>query len=417
MRSATSLDNLIKTEILGENNSAFIFHKSKFTENLRNFKSAFTKYYPDVVIGYSYKTNYVPDVCISAHQEGAWAEVVSEMEVDMALSHLKNKSHIIYNGPAKSKYSISQVVSAGGIINIDNNRDVEEIKEILMENPELTANVAFRLNSDYGDDFSRFGQLFETVYEQFQALIHHAQFNIIGFHLHLPHRSLESFVYRLEVLIDALSRFDLHTIKYINIGGGFFGNLALQLKETLGLDCVPSYEDYGELIGGRLFDFFSKKQVASMPTLYLEPGSSVVADSFTFVSKIHSVKYFESRKIIVSFAARHLLSPTNKTVKLPCEIISAQSQFDSSNIENGQFEIVGFTCIESDILGSAMGNFENGVSNLFVEFSNVGSYSIVMGSNFILPEPPIYSIDDDGNIKAIRKRRQVWEVMNQFYCD
>lgn len=414
MRNATETDYLIHKNILADNDSAFIFYKEKFKENLRHLKSAFTKYYPNVVIGYSYKTNYTPDVCLAAHEEGAMAEVVSEMEVEMALHHLKDHSQIIYNGPTKSKPSIEKVIIAGGIINIDSQKDIEIIRGILAENSKLTVNVAFRLNSNYGEIYSRFGQPVEDVTEQIDLLKRDEQFKIIGLHLHLPHRSLESFAHRVDVLIDILGKIDLPNIKYINVGGGYFGKLSSVLKQTLGVKSAPSYEDYGELIGGRLFEFFSKTTIGNVPILYLEPGSSVIADCFTFVSNFHVLKSFQNRNILVSFAGRHLLTPTNKTIKLPCEIVNTQAQIDKLTSKKTQYEIVGYTCIESDILGFVEGNVNLDLDNSFVEFTNVGSYSIVMGSNFILPEPPIFRIDGENKIKTIRKRREARDVLNQF---
>ena len=218
----------------------------------------------------------------------------------------------------------------------------------------------------------------------------------------------------MDVLIDILGKIDLPNIKYINVGGGYFGKLSSVLKQTLGVKNAPSYEDYGELIGGRLFDYFSNTSIGNVPTLYLEPGSSVIADCFTFVSNFHALKSFKNRDILVSFAGRHLLSPTNKTIKLPCEIINTQAQIDQPTSEKSQYEIVGYTCIESDILGLVEGNVNLDLNNSFVEFTNVGSYSIVMGSNFILPEPPIFRIDGENEIKTIRKRREAREVLDQF---
>ena len=161
MRNATEIDNLVYRNALAQNNAAFIFYQEDFRRNLLDLKEAFIEFYPKVRLGYSYKTNYIPDVCLTAHEEGALAEVVSEMEVEMALSYLKDKSQIIFNGPIKSKSSLQKVLLAGGIINIDNHKEIDIISEILAENNELVANVAFRLNIDYGEDFSRFGQPLE----------------------------------------------------------------------------------------------------------------------------------------------------------------------------------------------------------------------------------------------------------------
>jgi len=413
MRNATEIDQLIYRDALAENNSAFIFQQEKFRANLRDLKAAFTEFYPKVGIGYSYKTNYIPAVCHTAHQEGAFAEVVSEMEVDMAMAHLKDKSQVIFNGPVKSKYSLEKVVLNGGIVNIDNQNDLDIIHEILSENNEIVAKVAFRLNSDYNEDCSRFGQPIQAIIQQISVLKGNPRIQILGFHLHLPHRSLDSFTHRVEVLIETLNKVDLPNIKYINIGGGYFGQLSTVLKQALGIASAPSYKDYGKLIGGKLFEFFNNRNGGNIPTLYLEPGSSVIADCFTFVSKIHTIKSFTNREILVSFAGRHLVSPTNKTIKLPCEIVKVQNN-EKSNGQPCQYEIAGYTCIESDILGIANGDSNIEPSEIFIEFTNVGSYSIVMGSNFILPEPPIYRLDEENNLIPIRKKRTAQDVLGQF---
>ena len=124
MRSATELDKILFQEILVDNQAAFVFDEEKFKLNLRSLHKAFSEYYPKVQIGYSYKTNYTPKVCSIAHSEGALAEVVSEMEVDMALIHLNDKSQIIYNGPVKSRSSLKKVIAVNGIVNVDNSVDV-----------------------------------------------------------------------------------------------------------------------------------------------------------------------------------------------------------------------------------------------------------------------------------------------------
>jgi diaminopimelate decarboxylase len=414
MRNATEIDHLIFDNILHDNDAAFIFHEEKFRVNLRTLHSSFTEFYPKVVIGYSYKTNYTPDVCLTAHEEGAMAEVVSEMEVEMALVHLKDKSKIIYNGPVKTASSIKSVISSGGIINIDNQRDIDIITNFLSQNPGLNANVAFRLNIDYSENCSRFGQPVTVIEDQIRLLNESPQFNIMGFHLHLPYRSLESFEFRVEALVESLERFNLSNLEYVNIGGGFFGQLSPVLKQALGIKKVPSFRDYGQLIGVKLMEYFSQRQDGLMPTLYLEPGSSVIADCFTFVSKIHTEKSFANRNLLVSYAGRHLLSPTNKSIKLPCEIINVNNSSDINKSKKRQYDIVGYTCIESDILGEVEGCLVADASNSFVEFLNVGSYSVVMGSNFILPEPPIFKIDRMNNLKTVRDKRHASDVLNQF---
>ena len=415
MRNSTEIDEFIYYNVLAENNAAFIFNEVKFKNNLNSLHNAFTEFYPKVRIGYSYKTNYIPDVCLSAHKESALAEVVSEMEVDMALINLKDQTQIIFNGPVKTALSIKKVIIAGGIINIDNTRDIDIISDILCENKDIVANVAFRINCDYGNDLSRFGQPKNLIKKQIEDLVVNTQWNIIGFHLHLPHRSLESFAFRIQNFIDALDEMKLRNLSYINIGGGFYGELSHELKEALGIEYAPTFREYGELIGRKFLEYFDKRGYGVLPVLYLEPGSSVVADCFSFVSKIHTEKTFDNRKALVSFAGRHLLSPTNKLVKLPCQVINLRKD-ELLNCSNDtiSYDVVGYTCIESDILGKVEGYSKFDCSNSYIEFSNVGSYSVVMGSNFILPEPPIFKLDVENQLILIRKKRTAQEVLSQF---
>lgn len=414
MRSATELDKILFQEILADNHAAFVFDEEKFKLNLRSIHKAFSEYYPKVQIGYSYKTNYTPNVCSIAHSEGALAEVVSEMEVDMALIHLNDKSQIIYNGPVKSRSSLKKVIAVNGIVNVDNSVDVDEIIDILKENKSMFANLAFRVNVDYKNDDSRFGQSTTSILRQVSRLKHNRQVNIVGFHIHLPHRTLDSFKYRVEELIKIIECIDLPQISYINIGGGFFGYLSPDLKHALKISHAPSFEDYGRLIGKRLFDYFKEKDNHDIPTLYLEPGSSVIADCFTFISRIHSKKSFENRELLVSFAGRHLLSPTNKKIKLPCEIVGILENDQCVSTTRTLYEVVGYTCIESDSISLVEGQGVINTNSVFLEFTNVGSYSIVMGSNFILPEPPIFSLGAENRLTLLRGKSSAKEIVSRF---
>ena len=62
----------------------FVVSERKLRNNMRRIKRVFNAHYPDVVFGWSYKTNYLGAVCNVLHQEGSWAEVVSEFEYQKA---------------------------------------------------------------------------------------------------------------------------------------------------------------------------------------------------------------------------------------------------------------------------------------------------------------------------------------------
>ena len=407
-------ENKVKifSELLKHEKSAFLIDQDRFEENLDLLNLAFSNYYPNVTIGYSYKTNYIPIICKSAHQKGCWAEVVSEMEVDMALSHLIVKENIIYNGPVKSPESIKKVIDVGGIINIDHELDLKYIIKIIAnENIKIKkAKLAIRLNFSYEGNDSRFGIEFEKIQELITLIENNKNLELLGYHLHLPFRSLDSYRFRVQSFIDVLKFHGSRPLKYINIGGGFFGRIGPELASTLDVQNVPDYNAYGKLIGEELTKYFKKSHRDVLPQLFIEPGSSVVADSLWFISKIHTIKQIGKKNIFVTYAARHLLSPTNKTVQLPIELY----QFSNVKLTPNaiEFMVVGYTCIESDILGKVNVHFISH-ENDFIAISNVGSYSVVMGSNFILPQPAIYNYKND-NLKLIRPAKSTTEILSEF---
>ena len=58
----------------------FILSEKTLRENARRLRRAFATRWPKVRHGWSYKTNYLNAVCSILHQEGSWAEVVSDFE-------------------------------------------------------------------------------------------------------------------------------------------------------------------------------------------------------------------------------------------------------------------------------------------------------------------------------------------------
>jgi diaminopimelate decarboxylase len=400
----------IFTQLLNKENSVFLIDQDRFEENLQLIHKSFSLFYPKIYIGYSYKTNYIPVICKSSHRMGCWAEVVSEMEVEMALINLTDKSKIIYNGPIKSYDSIKKVMEVGGIINIDHKLDLEYILKILTNQKKIIkTKIAIRLNFTYENHDSRFGLELKQIKELIQLIENNKALELLGYHLHLPFRSLESYSFRIKSLIEILKMHGNKPLKYINIGGGFFGRISPDLALSLNIRDTPDYIDYGKLIGEQLSNYFINTCRDQWPDLFIEPGSSVVADAMWFLSKIHTFKKIENKNILVTYAGRHLVSPTNKTIQFPIELYYSKNS-DLQYLED--IHVAGFTCIESDILGKVKNKFKTNEYD-FVVLSNVGSYSIVMGSNFILPQPAIYNLKNN-NLKIVRAAKTTTSIMSEF---
>ena len=65
--------------------SFYLLDSKQFKNNYEELRTAFSEIYPNFQIAYSYKTNYTPKLCKLVNQLGGLAEVVSDMEYELAL--------------------------------------------------------------------------------------------------------------------------------------------------------------------------------------------------------------------------------------------------------------------------------------------------------------------------------------------
>ena len=64
--------------------SYYILDSDVFKDNSERLISSFKKYYDNFNIAYSYKTNYIPKLVKAVDRLGGFAEVVSDMEFNLA---------------------------------------------------------------------------------------------------------------------------------------------------------------------------------------------------------------------------------------------------------------------------------------------------------------------------------------------
>jgi diaminopimelate decarboxylase len=141
----------------------FVISEKKLREQYRKIYNAFASRYPNVVFGWSYKTNYLKAVCATLHQEGAIAEVVSAFEYEKAIKLGIKGEDIIFNGPHKSPEILKIAVKEGATINIDHFDEISDLEKVA-ETLGMKVKVGIRINMDTGiqPQWSRFGFNLET---------------------------------------------------------------------------------------------------------------------------------------------------------------------------------------------------------------------------------------------------------------
>lgn len=388
----------------------YVLDIGKFRGNFLEMRQAFRNFYPSTEIAYSYKTNYTPELGDAVHALGGYAEVVSAMEYHLARRLGVPGNRVVYNGPYKSAESFVQALVEGAIVNLDSERDLGLLVAASSQHSEGVFEVVLRCNfalstgavSRFGFDVA--GEAFRRAVQCIEAL---PNVTLAGLHCHFPDRELGGYFERAEGLV-ALARsvFGQRPPKYLNIGGGYLGRLPESLVKAKGMTPV-TYGQYAETIAGVFAKAFG--DAPNPPLLILEPGTALVADTMKFFTRVVDIKSVRGRHYATVSGSIFSISPIARNTHLPVRVHSRSG----GRTEPRTYSVVGFTCIEGDVLSNDL------VASLsegdFLEFDNTGSYSIVMKPPFILPASPILAVGDAGEeLRVIRTRETFDHVFDNF---
>ena len=367
--------------------SFFVFDQDLFDQNFNDlFRSFDSRYNGSFSLGYSFKTNYTPSVCKRVLSHGGYAEVVSSLEYEHAIRLGFSPSRIIFNGPWKSTSSFQSALINNSIVNLDNDFDIHRLISFCSQHIDRTFSCCIRLNAPISGHISRFGfDFYSNSFEQtVSALESVPNLQVVGIHCHFPFRSLESFEERSKFIVDAYCslarRFPL---RICNIGGGFMGPITSDMSNILGVSPV-TYDDYAETICSYLNRGFDA-QLFNLPLLIIEPGTALVSNTFKFYTKVLATKCISANHYAFVSSSLFDISPNSRFQSLPVRVYHNSTVREASEPRN--YTVCGFTCIESDILSHDL--YADLSHGDILEFSNVGSYSVVMRPPFILPHFPI----------------------------
>lgn len=363
----------------------FIVDENDFCNNIRRFYKALRQFYSNVIISYSVKTNSLPFLLTLIDENSCHCEVVSYDEYELAKRMGIAVSHIIYNGPMKSKETFIEAVEQGAYVNIETQR---ELNWLLEYKGAIKGKIGIRLNINLGlvspedakenQGSSRFGFSYENG--EFQKAYHNLTdhgIRVDGIHVHRTSatRSLEVYknicTYALKVVNDL--KMD---ISYIDVGGGFYGNLVGK----------PDYIDYATVISESL-------PVKHNVTMIVEPGNALIASAVKFVTSVIDNKYIGDDIILDVDGSRLDIDPFFHKKKYKYDIVSESKE----NCDKRQI-VAGCTCLENDIITEL--NYEKKIQvGDKIIFHDVGAYTMTLTPNFIRLLPRVYIYDGENYVE------------------
>ncbi len=390
------------------NTSFYILDSAQFILNYNNLLNAFKKYYSNTHIAYSYKTNYTPKLCHLIDKMGGFAEIVSDMEGEIAYRIGVKPENIYFNGPYKNMNFVERLLLDGGCVNVDSLTELQQIITLSNQYKHKKFNIALRLNFDIQDGvISRFG--FDVLDDDFIEAIALIKKNkniyLKGLHSHFASRNISFWPNRIKGIIDIIEKyFPTNTFEFIDLGGGLFGNMKDSLKAQFDTS-IPTYEEYAQSVAIEFENYFKTKTY--QPMLFIEPGSALAGDAMKFVAKVVSIKTVRNKSIATLLGSIYNINPTLNKKNPPIHVIS----YGKEHKEYKDLDFGGFTCIESDYLYR---HYNGKLSeNDLIVFDNVGSYSVVLKPPFILPNFPVIDLSD-GEVEII-KRAETFDDLFHTY--
>ncbi|HEX9665762.1 MAG TPA: alanine racemase [Thermodesulfobacteriota bacterium] len=390
----------------------FVVSAKTIRDNLKRFRGEFSARYPKVEVAYSYKANCLSGVLDIIHNEGAWAEVASGFEYELARKIGVPGESIVFNGPYKKKEEIKKAIREGALINVDNESELKLLEEITFKSKQ-PIEVGIRINTDVGINQlpDRFGFNIESgkALEIVNYCTKKTSIRIAGIHIHItsyiispevlnnktPAKSIEliwpkdSNLYRLAAhkityfAEEIRKRFGI-TLKYIDMGGGY--------------PTLDSITSYANAIVEPMLEMFDHEH----PLLILEPGRAVVKDAVELITTVVDVKELSNDTASVVVDSGINILPTSFWKFQQIEPINKKA------VSSKETVVYGPLCLQTDILGITKLPDLNVGDRLVIK--NVGAYNISQASSFIFPLPSII-LTDNNKVKVLRSSETIKDVI------
>lgn len=414
----------------------FVINDEKLTQAARSFKTAASDIYPGKVsVHYPFKCNAVPAVLEAMKASGLGAEVMTDIELELALRCGFGASEIIVNGPCKTAVFLERCLALGvGAIVVDSLQELELLGRLSALGG-CGVDVLLRINPDYvptgmnagSATASRRGSVFGLdlkggeLAAAFMLLGKSPEITFRGIHLHIGTGIRRPQDYRNALaclgLVRALAREAHVRIDRLDVGGGFASPTSREFtaREML------LYQLFGMLPGPRhdaaarpeafLAEISRAVQEGLaqdvLPELILEPGRVLTSQSGILLLSVHYVK---TRPRIGTWL---VTDGGLGTVTLPTfyeyhEIILCN---EVERPVAGKVTLTGPACFSGDVIyrGKHMPKVQRGE---VIAIMDAGAYFTQLESNFGFPKTAIVAVRD-GASRLIRRRETLDDIVRR----
>ncbi|MHC1592746.1 MAG: diaminopimelate decarboxylase [Methermicoccaceae archaeon] len=323
----------------------YVSGEHRIRQNIRTMQRAF----PDASLLYAVKANGNLAILRIMAQEGMGADVFSLGELHLALLARIPREKILFNGNSKSPQDLKAAVECGVMVSVDSQMEAEQLSNIAYEHAR-NVRIAIRVNPAIspqthpkiatGLKSSKFGIPHEQVAEVYGLASSLPGIAPVGIHCHIGSQilSTEPFVEtirRVMALVEQINEMGIE-LEFVDIGSGlgipYDKATPAPTPHELARAVLPVFEQECERIG-------------VSPTLVLEPGRYVVADSTVMLTKVNTIKHAHLSFVGVDAGFNMLVRPAMYDAHHHV-VVANRADAPSER----EYTVVGPICESGDIL-------------------------------------------------------------------
>ncbi|WP_456400909.1 type III PLP-dependent enzyme [Mesoaciditoga sp.] len=338
--------------------------------NYRRLKDAI----PGVKIFYAVKSNSHERVVNKLRDLGSSFDVASKGEIKKLIGLGIDPSMMSFGNTIKKEEDIKFAYENGiDLFAVDAEMEIEKIARNAPH-----SKVYFRLAMGETDSDWPLSKKFGTNIEHVKDLIIYA-FKLglqpIGVSFHVGSQCYDKYSWQIALMKVAdifwFARLQGIKMNVINLGGG------MPIKYVRD---IPTVEEIGEVINESIEEYFN---FMDRPTLYVEPGRSMVGDAGILVSKV----ILRSKKdmtnwVYLDAGVFHGLMETIEDLRYKVVVDGKEGH------QKKIFTLAGPTCDSVDVIYDEVELPEDISLNDTVYFLNAGAYTVDYGTNFNGIEKP-----------------------------
>lgn len=379
-----------------------------------DFKNAF-KSYPHTRMMYASKALCTSAITKLLDSEGFGFDTVSIGEIYTVLNSGVSLSKVLFNGNNKTEEELDFAIKNDiGRISVDNFLEVKLISKIagrynkhvdvlLRITPGIECHTheyiqTGQLDSKFGFDLSQLDEVIKDITQN------HNNITIRGLHAHIGSQIFEPqcFHDEIDVLIQEISRVEAKFgIKFdeINIGGG----LGVKYTEK---DKPPSVNEIADVIIASLEKHIEKYNIEP-PTLYIEPGRSIISTSGVTLYTIGSMKQVPNmtKYVTVDGGMSDNPRPSMYQAEYCADVANKMNETEKEVVT-----IAGRFCESGDILIKDINLPIIETGDILCVY-NTGAYNYSMASNYNRVEKPAMVLVNNAQSDIIIKRESLEDII------